>query len=359
MNEVSKSAKKISFFLAFVFVLSLMLVPSPSYASYSEYNSNPNLIGINNPSGNSPAVVTNAANNVTPSSATLNGFVDGNYLYTSAWFEWSSNANILANQTPHQYGFGASGYSATINVLNPGTTYYFRAVSHGSPEVVGEEKSVKTANPPAPPAPTGGGGGNGPVVGSFGGGGGGGGGGAGFYYFGQSQGSVLGASTTASSNGTGWGQSAAFKFLKNLRKGMKHGDVSELQKRLIAEGFLTLDVPTNYFGTLTEAAVKAFQGKHGVEAVGNVGPKTRAALNGDSGMMTGGTIVPSMSDNAKEALMNTLKAKLKELMDKIAALMASSASSNPSSTATSTPELVASSTPAVTASSTATTTQSY
>ena len=36
---------------------------------------------------------------------------------------------------------------------------------------------------------------------------------------------------------------------------------------------------TGVFGPLTQAAVKAFQKGHGIEATGTVGPLTRAALN--------------------------------------------------------------------------------
>jgi len=128
MNKVYKSAQKISFLLVFSFVMSLMLAPSLSYAIYSEYNSNPGLIGANNGVGSIPTVVTSTASNITLSSATLNGFVDGNYLYTSAWFEWGANS-ILNNPTKYYYGFGQDNLSIPITGLNPNTTYYFRAVA--------------------------------------------------------------------------------------------------------------------------------------------------------------------------------------------------------------------------------------
>jgi len=35
-------------------------------------------------------------------------------------------------------------HAVTVNPLSPGTTYYFRAVSHGSPEVVGDEITFTT-----------------------------------------------------------------------------------------------------------------------------------------------------------------------------------------------------------------------
>jgi peptidoglycan hydrolase-like protein with peptidoglycan-binding domain len=55
-------------------------------------------------------------------------------------------------------------------------------------------------------------------------------------------------------------------------------DVLELQKRLVALGFLTAE-PTGYYGAGTEAAVKKFQTKHGLPATGYVAKNTRAALN--------------------------------------------------------------------------------
>lgn len=78
-------------------------------------------------------------------------------------------------------------------------------------------------------------------------------------------GSVLGAET--------------FQFTKNLRLGMKNNDVMELQKRLVAEGFLKV-TPTGYFGKATFAAVKAYQTAHSIKPVsGFVGPLTRAELS--------------------------------------------------------------------------------
>lgn len=84
------------------------------------------------------------------------------------------------------------------------------------------------------------------------------------------QGLVLGAST--------------FNFSRTLSRGMEGlpgqgEDVTELQKILIAEGFLVLDAPTGYFGAQTEEALKAYQRAHGLEPIGIVGPLTRALLN--------------------------------------------------------------------------------
>ncbi len=71
----------------------------------------------------------------------------------------------------------------------------------------------------------------------------------------------------------------SYKFLSPLKLGDKNADVTELQKRLTAEGVYS--GPANgSFGPLTEAAVKKYQTKHGLTPLGNVGPGTRASLNG-------------------------------------------------------------------------------
>lgn len=70
-----------------------------------------------------------------------------------------------------------------------------------------------------------------------------------------------------------------FKFKNNLSFGMKGSDVSELQRRFIAEGLATYGV-TSYFGPLTKASAIAYQKKYGINpALGYVGPLTRASLN--------------------------------------------------------------------------------
>ncbi|OGG53775.1 hypothetical protein A2764_00225 [Candidatus Kaiserbacteria bacterium RIFCSPHIGHO2_01_FULL_55_79] len=66
-------------------------------------------------------------------------------------------------------------------------------------------------------------------------------------------------------------------FSRTLSRGMRGDDVSALQQFFFDryQGFPT---PTGFFGSVTEAALKQWQGEHGIEAVGIVGPKTRAAI---------------------------------------------------------------------------------
>ncbi len=80
-----------------------------------------------------------------------------------------------------------------------------------------------------------------------------------------------------------------FVFNTNMRLGSKISpDVMELQKRLIAEGFLALDLATGYYGKATKAAVIAYQEAHKTDILsplnlelgtGFCGPYTRAMLN--------------------------------------------------------------------------------
>ncbi len=69
-----------------------------------------------------------------------------------------------------------------------------------------------------------------------------------------------------------------YKFTSLLTLGSTGTEVRELQKILIQQNLLKSTV-TGRFGALTQAAVKAFQKKHGITVAGYVGPATRAKLN--------------------------------------------------------------------------------
>ena len=68
-------------------------------------------------------------------------------------------------------------------------------------------------------------------------------------------------------------------FTSYLALNSTGAEVLALQKKLVAEGFLTA-TPTGTFGPATQAALKKYQADHNLEAAGYVGPGTRAALNG-------------------------------------------------------------------------------
>lgn len=73
-------------------------------------------------------------------------------------------------------------------------------------------------------------------------------------------------------------KSVPYIFNINLKKGMSGYDVLQLQKRLDKE--VVFPYFTGFFGIMTQDAVKKYQKKNGLSVDGNVGPKTRACLNG-------------------------------------------------------------------------------
>ena len=76
--------------------------------------------------------------------------------------------------------------------------------------------------------------------------------------------------------------SAGFSFKKDLELGSKGADVTELQKVLVAGGYLVMPqgVAYGYFGSVTKTAVMKYQKAKGLTPVaGYVGAKTRAVLN--------------------------------------------------------------------------------
>ena len=93
-------------------------------------------------------------------------------------------------------------------------------------------------------------------------------------------GQVLGATTSTVPENTNSGSASKFVFLKNFRVGSQLSpDVTELQKILIAKGYLKIKSPTGYFGSLTLAAVRSYQRANNIPATGNVYILTRTALN--------------------------------------------------------------------------------
>lgn len=71
---------------------------------------------------------------------------------------------------------------------------------------------------------------------------------------------------------------ATYHFTSELSPGMSGPDVTALQEVLIAEG-LFQGSATGFYGAFTYAAVQAYQTKHGLPALGKVGPQTLALLN--------------------------------------------------------------------------------
>jgi peptidoglycan hydrolase-like protein with peptidoglycan-binding domain len=64
-----------------------------------------------------------------------------------------------------------------------------------------------------------------------------------------------------------------------LTVGSSGPDVVELQDFLKTQGYFNYPTSTGFFGSVTWKAVAAYQAANGLEAVGNVGPKTRVLIN--------------------------------------------------------------------------------
>jgi|GEM_PF-2929224 len=115
--------------------------------------------------------------------------------------------------------------------------------------------------------------------------------------FSATGGSVLGAS--------------AFNFTVDFGEGSTlDPDVTELQKILIADGYLNIPAPTGFYGPLTQAAVKLYQAAHGISTTGYVGPLTRGALNQGTGQSDTGTSIQEQ--------INDLMQQVKDLQDQLA-----------------------------------------
>ena len=73
----------------------------------------------------------------------------------------------------------------------------------------------------------------------------------------------------------------AAKLLRNqLRRGMSGDEVKDLQEFLADDSDVYPEgLITGFFGPMTENAVRKFQRKHGIDAVGEIGPKTRARIH--------------------------------------------------------------------------------
>lgn len=76
---------------------------------------------------------------------------------------------------------------------------------------------------------------------------------------------------------------ASVSFTRDLTIGSTGADVTALQN------MIGVSPATGYFGSITKAAVQAYQASKGISTTGYVGPLTRAALNAGSGSTTGGS----------------------------------------------------------------------
>jgi peptidoglycan hydrolase-like protein with peptidoglycan-binding domain len=88
---------------------------------------------------------------------------------------------------------------------------------------------------------------------------------------------ALQGAITTQTGGTASGGSSGCSIVSYLKAGSSGDEVLCLQKLLVKLGYLSA-TPNGNFGPATVAAVKAFQKAKGLEALGVVGPSTRAAL---------------------------------------------------------------------------------
>jgi hypothetical protein len=107
---------------------------------------------------------------------------------------------------------------------------------------------------------------------------------------GGGSGNTFVATTTVTTTGGGSAR-AGYQFNNDLGIGSTGTDVVELQKILVAGGYLVMPagVAMGTYGPMTVAAVRAYQLANGLPSVGVVGPQTRDKLNG-GGMSTGAFI---------------------------------------------------------------------
>ncbi|MEK7575444.1 MAG: hypothetical protein AAB511_04435 [Patescibacteria group bacterium] len=109
------------------------------------------------PVGSAPNIKTLAANDITRTTANLNGEVTPNRASTQYWFEYGKGPNLGSTSAFVAVGDGIAKLPASISLsdLDPATTYYFRLNAQNQFGTVnGAILNFKTSNPPAATAPT-------------------------------------------------------------------------------------------------------------------------------------------------------------------------------------------------------------
>ena len=87
-----------------------------------------------NPGGSAPTLTTDAASDVTTTTATLNGTVNANGISTTAWFEYGAQSGSYGNKTTTKSVSGSTDTKVGIGIsgLTANTTYYYRIVAQNS-----------------------------------------------------------------------------------------------------------------------------------------------------------------------------------------------------------------------------------
>lgn len=114
---------------------------------------------------------------------------------------------------------------------------------------------------------------------------------------------ILNGVNVLTSTSTSSTASGSFVIARQLALGSQGVDVSALQSFLKERGFYNYPTITGYFGAITAQAVSAFQIANGLQAVGEVGPLTRARIATLSASNVGvstSTSTPSSNEEADE-----------------------------------------------------------
>lgn len=249
-----------------------------------------------------PNTIVNTVDNAT-GKITFSQVPNGGSTYTGSGNLASITFNAKAAGTANVTFDFTSGSTLDSNIASNGSDV-LTAVTNGSytlsvPVVVVPPVNPPVSTPPVstPPAQTSGN--TGGSSSSSGGGG--------------SSSGGSGSSGTRSSSGVSGGTSSntqntvAVKgnISKNLSFRSEGADVLLLQKFLVAQGLLTADNQTGFFGRVTEAALQNFQKKIGIVSAGTVettgfgaaGPATRQVINSIIGSgtvaLSGNTTVAS------------------------------------------------------------------
>lgn len=94
----------------------------------------------------------------------------------------------------------------------------------------------------------------------------------------------LTGSAPVSTGGTSGSTGSSYAFTRNLTVGSTGDDVKALQQILINAGFLKISAATNYFGSMTQSALAAWQKANNISpAAGYFGALTRQAMSSVSG----------------------------------------------------------------------------
>ena len=141
LNEIIKLIRIILLAVAF-FVFS----PVPTNAQYYNY-------GYGNNYYYTPvSITTTNANNITSTSATINGLVNGSNLYSTynieTWFQYGTSTNFEYSTVHNNSNSGYANFTSNVANLTPNTIYYFRAVAQNPQGIIyGSTNSFRTNFP--------------------------------------------------------------------------------------------------------------------------------------------------------------------------------------------------------------------